>query len=178
MSKRYELLYIISAALTETEVGGAETKVSGLLAKYGATIDLSKRLGKLKLTYPIKDERFGYYVAAMFTSETDAIAKIEEALRISPEVLRHLITQTDKTIEQQKFDLIQFLEINVEEERARRRERAEASRERGDAPKEAEGEKKEAAPEAAVVADEKAGMSTEELQKKIDTALTGDVKGI
>lgn len=126
MAARYELLYIIPATVVETEVGDVETKISTLITKYGATVELTKRLGKLHLAYQINKQRYGYYVAVVFTAEKGSVAKIEENLRISNDILRHMITASEQSVEDQKFDLVQFTEINVEEERARRREKAES----------------------------------------------------
>jgi small subunit ribosomal protein S6 len=144
MAARYELLYIIPATVVETEVGDVETKISTLITKYGASVELTKRLGKLHLAYQIKNQRYGYYVAAVFTAEPTAVAKIEESLRISNDILRHMITLSEKTVEEQKFDLVQFTEVNVEEERARRREKAEmkdGDKEKTDGKDEAKDEK-------------------------------------
>lgn len=161
MTALYELLYIIPATITDTEVGTVETKINALLAKLGASVEFTKRLGKLKFTYLVKKQRYGHYIAVIFTAETSAIAKIDENLRINNDILRYLLLRTEKTIEQQKFDLIQFNEVNVEEERARRRERAE---EGADKEKEKSGEAKEGA-EAASDADKKAdATSTEEVK--------------
>lgn len=139
MAARYELLYIIPATVVETEVGDVETKISTLITKYGATVELTKRLGKLHLAYQIKKQRYGYYVAVVFTAEQSSVAKIEESLRISNDILRHMITSSEQSVEDQKFELVQFAEINVEEERARRREKAEAKE--GEAKEESKDEK-------------------------------------
>lgn len=139
MAARYELLYIIPATVVETEVGDVETKISNLITKYGATVELTKRLGKLHLAYQIKKQRYGYYVAVVFTAEQSSVAKIEENLRISNDILRHMITSSEQSVEDQKFELVQFTEINVEEERARRREKAEAKE--GEAKEESKEEK-------------------------------------
>ncbi len=137
MTHLYELLYIIPATVTDTEVGTVETKIAALLTKLGATIEFTKRLGKLKLTYVVEKQRYGHYVAVIFSADASVIAKIEENLRINTEIIRHLLLRTEKTIEAQKFDLIQFIEINVEEERARRRERAEEAATEKEKPAEA-----------------------------------------
>ncbi len=171
MAARYELLYIIPATVVETEVGGVETKISALITKYGANVELTKRLGKLHLAYQIKKQRYGYYVAVVFTAEQSAVAKIEENLRISNDILRHLITASEKSVEEQKFDLVQFTEVNVEEERARRREKAEAK----------DGEKADGKDEAAKEGESKDGdkdekTASEDLEKKVDAALEDDKK--
>lgn len=170
MAARYELLYIIPATVVETEVGDVETKISNLITKYGATVELTKRLGKLHLAYQINKQRYGYYVAVVFTCEQGSVAKIEENLRISNDILRHLITASEKSVEEQKFDLVQFTEVNVEEERARRREKAEAK----EGEKDKDGESKEESKDDKKDADKPSEAATEDLDKKIDAALDGE----
>jgi small subunit ribosomal protein S6 len=174
----YELLYIIPATLTDDEVGSAENKVAALLAKHGATVSSTRRLGKFRLAYPIKTERHGHYVMVLFQAERPAIAKLEEGLRITPEVIRHLIVKLEDAEAEQKFDLVQFAEVNIEarEERPRRRERA-PSKETATktADLKAGVAALEAGAEAVPPATETAGaLSSEELEKKIESALSQD----
>jgi small subunit ribosomal protein S6 len=170
MTGLYELLYIIPATITDTEVGTVEAKISALLTKLGATIEFTKRLGKLKFTYVIKKQRYGHYIAVVLSADTLAIAKIDENLRINNDILRYLLLRTEKSVEQQKFDLIQFNEVNVEEERARRRERADEANAEKEKEKAAEGasENKEAAVEGA----------SSEADKKSDATLTEETKTV
>ncbi len=170
MAARYELLYIIPATVVETEVGDVETKISNLITKYGATVELVKRLGKLHLAYQINKQRYGYYVAVVFTAEQGSVAKIEESLRISNDILRHLITASETSVEEQKFNLVQFTEVNVEEERARRREKADAEKSEAKDGEAKDGETKDESK------DEKSKdgeTKAEDLDKKIDAALDG-----
>ncbi len=167
MAARYELLYIIPATVVETEVGDVETKISTLITKYGATVELTKRLGKLHLAYQIEKQRYGYYVAVVFTAEKGSVAKIEENLRISNDILRHMITASEQSVEDQKFDLVQFTEINVEEERARRREKAESK----------DGEAKEGDKDEKPKSDDKASEAgAEDAEKKTEAAAPVDAE--
>ena len=86
MPTLYELLYIIPATFTDEEVGAVETKVNALLTKYEGTVESTKRLGKMRFAYPIKNQRFGHYVLVMLKAEKNAIGKIETNLRITNEV--------------------------------------------------------------------------------------------
>ena len=176
MESRYELLYIIPTTLTDEEVGAAESKVHALLTKLGATNLVTKRLGKLHLAYPIKRQRHGHFVLVFFTADPALVAKIQENLRITIEVLRYLVTAVEGTEEGQKYDLVQFAEVTVErEDRPRRRVESKeptAKEELKSGVAAIEGAKT-AAPAAA-----KEGMSTEELDKTIDKALNDDVKGV
>lgn len=166
--QRYELLYIIPATLTDEDVGTAETAVKAVLEKNGATIESVTRLGKFRLAYPIKKVRHGHYVLVYFTCERSVVSKIDMTLRITPEVLRHLTLRADEA-GAEKFDLVQFNEVNVEAAKeardARRREKSDkASDDLKSGVAAIEGEAKSD--------DEgKIAISDEEIDKKIDAAL-------
>jgi hypothetical protein len=93
-----------------------------------------------------------------------------ENLRINNDSLALPSSGNEKSVEQQKFDLIQFNEVNVEEERARRRERADEANAEKEKEKAAEGasENKEAAVEGA----------SSEADKKSDATLTEETKTV
>lgn len=180
MSTRYELLYIIPATLTDEEVGGIETKVASLIAKVGAEIESTKRLGKFRLTYPIKKQRHGHYVLVMVKAEPTTVAKLDEQLRLIPaEIVRHLILLADEAGADQKFDLVQFQEVNVETDRPKRREKVEEKETKVGEIKAGvqtleEGKKDESE----VASEKKEAVTSEELDKKIESALSGDIKGV
>jgi small subunit ribosomal protein S6 len=139
---RYELLYIIPTSFTEEEAGTIEQKVAALIAKYGGTLEDAKRLGKIKFAYEIKNQRHGFYVLAHFTADRASLAKIDENLRITPEVLRHMVLRADEAGEG-KYDLVEFREVNLDnkEDKPRRRlaDKPEAAKEepsKEEAPKE------------------------------------------
>jgi len=175
-TREYELLYIISASFTDDEMGAVEGRVKALLEKYGATVNVVTRLGKFRFAYPIKHQRHGHYVLARFSADTQAMRQIDEALRISTDVLRHLVVLADEA-GGEKFDLVQFAEVNIDA-RAEARDDRRRRDERGDDKAKAEiksgvaalegGLKEEAAKPAAPA---EASLSDEELEKKIDTAL-------
>ena len=158
MPTRYELLYILPTTLTDEEVGGQEAKIGSLLTRLGATIESTKRLGKFRLAYPIKHQRHGHYVMVMFSAEPAALAKIDENLRITPEMV----------------------EGRDERRRRERREGEEPLREGVAKP-----EERAAASSATPTKVEEAGpvalkqaLTSEELDKKIESALSEDVKGV
>ena len=108
----YELLYLISADVTEDGVGRVEAIVSGILEKDGATLEKTERLGKFRLAYPIKGARYGHYQLVRYSAEPAAITKVDEHLRIASEVLRHLILRADE-VGDEKYDLVQFVEVDL-----------------------------------------------------------------
>lgn len=180
-TSQYELLYIVPTTFTDEEVGTIEQKVAALITKVGATTDSTRRLGKFRLAYPIKNQRHGHYVLVMVTCEHGSVAKLDELLRITPEVLRHLIVRGEEGGAEAKFDLVQFNEIVVEGGRGDRDRRREKT---GDSKDEVKAEIKEGV--AALEkkegdvepAKEEPKISDADLDSKIASALNEDVKAV
>jgi small subunit ribosomal protein S6 len=85
----YELLYIISAQYTDDEVAGIKDKVTAALQKSPINILTNENLGKLKLAYPIKHARHGFYILVEFETEPSVAHALERELSLMPEMLRH-----------------------------------------------------------------------------------------
>lgn len=49
-------------------------------------------MGKRRLAYEIKKFRDGIYVLVNFTAQPAVVAELERQLKISDEVIRHLVT--------------------------------------------------------------------------------------
>ena len=179
--KGYELLFIVPTSYTEEELGTVEQNVVRLIEKNSATIEKTTRLGKFRFAYPIRHERFGHYILIRFKAEPGAIAGIENGLRLNQkEIFRHLILSADEVSD--AFTLVQFQEVRVEGSGEKRR-KAQSKDADQPAKEEAVREQKEgvAAIEAGGVQAEEPheplqDLSPEDLQKKIDEALTEEAK--
>lgn len=110
--QKYELLYIVPAKHTDDEVTKLAEKISGLLTAAGASISESRQLGKMRLAYPIQHTRYGHYVLVNFEAETPVIIKLNDMLRLSTDILRHLIVKRDPKITKAPR-LINFDEITA-----------------------------------------------------------------
>jgi len=165
-TQRYELLYIVPTTYTDDEIGSIETKVSTILEKDGASIDSVTRLGKLKFAYPIKKQRHGHYVLVYFTAPATQLKKIEDHLRITEEVLRHMIVKAEET--NPNYNLVQFQEVNIEAKEEARRKRKQEEKQKAEAERASE----------AKPAEEKKPITEEEVEKKIESALKEDIKDV
>jgi small subunit ribosomal protein S6 len=121
---KYELLYIIPAKYTDAEIASLVEKIKGIVTGAGATITETHDLGKRKLAYPINHVRNGHYVLAYFESAPDVMAKLNETLRLSVDILRHIIVARDPHLKNIP-SLVEVEERRGEDgEPAPRRERA------------------------------------------------------
>ena len=89
----YELVAIISPEVAEENIPTAVEKVSRFITERGGSIAEVNQWGKRKLAYPIKDHTEGNYVLFQFKLDPEATAELEANLRISEEILRHLIVR-------------------------------------------------------------------------------------
>jgi len=104
----YEILYIIPSRFSETEIDGVVKQVEEVLQKHEAKLEKTENLGKIKLAYPIKKERYGTYILAYATMEPDAILKIDTDLRLKDEVLRHILVKREDGIPTVPFKMVGY----------------------------------------------------------------------
>jgi len=90
----YELVFIISPEVTDEEVPNTVTKVSEIISKIGGNVTETSQWGRRKLAYPIKRFTEGNYVLAQIELEPPSIKELEANLRVSDEVLRHLLIRS------------------------------------------------------------------------------------
>lgn len=153
--EKYELLYIIAAKYTDSEIEALMEKIKGLVTSAGGSVTEMHNLGRRKLAYPINHVRNGNYVLVYFSAETSVLAKLNETLRLSADVLRHIVVTKSPYLTK----IPSFAEITEI-----RREDDEAPRPRQMAPIQAPVAAKAAAP-----------VSMEDLDKKLDQILTEEV---
>lgn len=154
---KYELLYIIAATKTDAEVGVVKDQVTALVTKYGEAISRDELVCKLKFAYPIEHVRYGHYAYVLFASDTQHIKELDEELRHSHDVLRHVICKASPGADERPVVLTEYEMPDVF---AKRR----APRKRSDLP-----------PSKAPRPDSKP-MTEKELDEKIDKILEEDIK--
>ena len=89
----YEVLYIVRADLDDDKVQDVVKRVNTLIERSGGAADQTSLWGKRKLAYEVKHQKEGSYVLQDFKIEPERIPELEAALKITEEVLRHLIVR-------------------------------------------------------------------------------------
>jgi small subunit ribosomal protein S6 len=91
----YELVVIINPEVAEDGIESLVNNISRLVSRDGGAVDEVDRWGKRKLAYPIKRFLEGYYVLFRCKMKATSGKGLEASLRISEEVLRHLLVRLD-----------------------------------------------------------------------------------
>jgi small subunit ribosomal protein S6 len=89
----YELVVILSPELAEEDVPAAIDRLSQLIADRGGEVKEIDRWGRRKLAYPINRHLEGNYLVTQVRLDPDRTSDVEAGLRISEEVLRHLLVR-------------------------------------------------------------------------------------
>lgn len=165
--QKYELLYILPTRFADTEIDGLREKMAKTVEQAGATVTRNESLGKIKLAYPVKQQRHGTYVLVHFEAEPSAVAGLDRTLRLSDEVLRHIIVDLAPGSEKKTYQIASYVAPLSEEARELRRSPSTDAPPRRPVPV-------IAAPIVPAVSSE-APMSMEELDKKLDEILDQDV---
>ncbi|MCJ7426280.1 MAG: 30S ribosomal protein S6 [Dehalococcoidales bacterium] len=91
----YELVVIINPEVADEGVDSIVDNISRLITQKSGTVDELDRWGKRKLAYPIKHFLEGNYVLVRCKMNPASGKGLEASLRISEEVLRHLLVRLD-----------------------------------------------------------------------------------
>lgn len=89
--KKYELLLVLPGTLDEKEAAKQVSEIKESLSTHAKDIEINN-LGKVRLAYPIKQIRYGYYYTVIFSADPEVIAVISNKLRLRSDVLRSMIT--------------------------------------------------------------------------------------
>jgi len=91
----YELVVVIDPEIDEEKLSATLDRISQFVTTRGGEVIDVDRWGKRKLAYPIKRRSEGDYVITHFRLEPSQTAELEAGLRLSEEVLRHLLVKSE-----------------------------------------------------------------------------------
>lgn len=93
--KKYEVMFIIDAALEDAQKEATVETVKGIIASEGEVENVDV-WGLRKLAYPIQKKNEGYYVLINFSAGTELPKELDRRLRISDNVIRHMIISKEE----------------------------------------------------------------------------------
>lgn len=123
MSRDYELGFILNPEVNEEQTRAIMERIEQIVNNYGGQIMRVNQWGRKRLAYPIKHNRDGFYVFIDMILTPETVSELDRTLKVSEEVLRHLITRRDPKVVQKE-----------REEREEREARANAAAQTATAP--------------------------------------------
>ncbi|OXS56640.1 30S ribosomal protein S6 [Cohnella sp. CIP 111063] len=90
--RNYELMYIIRPDVEQETVQAVTEKFQGIIGN-GGEIAKHDLMGKRRLAYEINKHREGTYVLVHFKGTSEVVAELERVLKITDEVIRHMVVR-------------------------------------------------------------------------------------
>ena len=87
----YEILYILSPALSEAEREELVKKLNAFIEQKGGEVVSENRWGTRTLAYPIKKHTSGYYVLTYIKLPPENLSDLKYFMRINEGILREMI---------------------------------------------------------------------------------------
>lgn len=93
----YEVLFIVRPDLDEEQTEAVINKFTALIENEGGEIVKVDKWGKRKLAYEIANKyREGIYTLIQFNSEPAVASELDRVMKISDEIMRHLISKIEE----------------------------------------------------------------------------------
>ena len=96
--RRYELMLIIRPDAPDEKAAAVIDRTTRYVVAEGGQIIKVAPWGRRRLAYPIDRHREGSYHIVVFEAPAEAIAELERSLQITEEVLRYLVTRSEKPV--------------------------------------------------------------------------------
>jgi len=167
--EHYELLYILPIKFIGEEQEKIIEKVNKIVKDQDCEITKNGVFAKQKLAYPIKHVTQGVYIVVEFSGGKAEVQKINNVLKLTPEVLRHMIVTKKKLTEKE-----------IEDQRIKKEKRIknETKKKEEEIQKQVEEIKEDEKEEVKKKDEKKEKVSLEDLDKKLDEILKDDIGGV
>lgn len=91
--REYETIYILESNIDPDEADRVATRLKDIIGGRNGKLLKIDNWGKRKLAYEVKHQKEGIYVLQDFKIGPERVPELESALKITEEVLRHLIVR-------------------------------------------------------------------------------------
>jgi len=92
----YEMVVILSPEIGDDVIGESLDRLSQRITSLGGEVVDVNHWGRRRLAYPIRRHLEGNYVISQVKLDPDQIPDLESNLRISEEVIRHMIVKANE----------------------------------------------------------------------------------
>lgn len=102
MRRDYELGFILNPEVGEEQTRAILGRIDQIVANHGDQIVRVNQWGRRRLAYPIDHHRDGYYVFIDMIAAPETVNELDRTLKVSEEVLRHLMKRRDPRVAQKE----------------------------------------------------------------------------
>lgn len=114
--RTYELVLVVQPGLDEEGLDAYLKTLTGTVTDAGGQVVNVEHMGRRRMAYPIKKATEAHYVLLHLNLENSALVETERRIKLSEEVLRHLVIRLDELMEPAPAQEPQPLEASDEAE--------------------------------------------------------------
>jgi small subunit ribosomal protein S6 len=96
MSRKYELVYVVSPDATDDQVTELHTQVESIVQRMNGQLEKTDNWGRRKLAYEIGRHKEGTYVLEVINGDGELMKEIDRRLKVTDLVIRHLVVRVDQ----------------------------------------------------------------------------------
>ena len=96
MTRKYELVYVVSPEATDEQVADLHSQVEAIAQRLHGQIEKTENWGRRKLAYEIGRHKEGTYVLEVINGGGDLMKEIDRRLKVSDLIIRHLVVRVDE----------------------------------------------------------------------------------
>ncbi len=89
--KKYELLLVLPGTLDEKEAENRSNEILSTIKEYSSEAEIAS-MGKMRLAYPVKQIRYGYFYTIIFGIEPKELKVVQTKLGLMRDLLRAIIS--------------------------------------------------------------------------------------
>lgn len=102
MTRDYELGFILTPEVNEEQTRAMLERLEHIVNTHGGQVVRVNQWGRRRLAYPIQHHRDGFYVFMDMVLTPETVNELDRTLKVSEEILRHLIKRRDPRIVQKE----------------------------------------------------------------------------
>ncbi len=95
MRRDYELGFILNPEVSEEQTRAILERLEQIVKNYDGQVVKVNQWGRRRMAYPIEHHRDGYYVFIDMILTPETVLELDRNLKVSEEVLRHLVKRRD-----------------------------------------------------------------------------------
>ena len=96
MTRKYELVYVVSPDATDAQIADLHTQVEVIAQRLNGQIEKTDNWGRRKLAYEIGPHKEGTYVLEVINGGGDVMKEIDRRFKVTDLIIRHLIVRVDE----------------------------------------------------------------------------------
>jgi small subunit ribosomal protein S6 len=96
MTRKYELVYIVSPEASDDQVADLHKQVEAIVQRIGGEIERTDNWGRRRLAYEIGRHKEGTYVLEVINGTGELMKEIDRRIKVTDLIIRHLVVRVDE----------------------------------------------------------------------------------